>query len=65
MSFIEFEAIIPNLAPKISQHVAFKESEYITFRVFMHVYFKYYSYKYSNKSRFILNQVYFKHYQGN
>lgn len=35
MSFIEFEAIIPNLAPKISQHVAFKESEHITFRVFM------------------------------
>jgi len=35
VSFIEFEAIIPNLAPNISQHIAFKDSEYINFRAFM------------------------------
>jgi hypothetical protein len=39
MSFVEFEAIIPILAPNISQHIPFKESEYITFRVFMNQYF--------------------------
>ena len=64
VSFIEFVAIIPNLAPNISQHIAFKEREYIKFRVFMNQSF-FPCYKYNTKCHFILSQVYLKHYKGN